>query len=107
MKNDKKKFQAKAKAAALKESAPQWMLPLVLVITFIVFSPTLKNEMIGTWDDGLYIADNHLTAKLSSENVKAIFTTPVGNNYNPLSNIKIRILHPTILNLLSKSNKLH
>ena len=61
-----------------------WLLPVILLLTLIVFYPALNNDLIYTWDDGLNITDNHLTAKLNSENVKAIFTQSVGNNYNPL-----------------------
>lgn len=66
------------------KKVPAWLLPAILVITLIVFFPALKNELIYTWDDGLNITDNHLTANFNSENVKAIFKQSVGNNYNPL-----------------------
>ena len=85
MKKDKKKVQQPAKVvAAAPQKVPVWVLPAILVVTFIVFYPALKNEIIYTWDDGLNITDNALTANLNSQNVKAIFTQSVGNNYNPL-----------------------
>lgn len=85
MKKGKKEQKHPIKTSAVSgESAPVWLLPLLLLITFIVFSPSLKNELINTWDDAVYITDNHLTTQVSAENIKAIFTQPVGNNYNPL-----------------------
>src|SRR6186713_631792 len=87
LKPDKNKIQQPQPArtaAAGPQKVPIWVLPAILVLTFIVFYPALKNDIIYTWDDGLNITDNHLTANLNSQNVKAIFTQSVGNNYNPL-----------------------
>jgi protein O-mannosyl-transferase len=95
MKKDKKKTNRHANSAIVRESAPAWMLPLILIAAFIVFSPALKNDMINTWDDGLYITDNLLTDKLNAENIKAIFTQPVGNNYNPLPILVFALIRST------------
>jgi tetratricopeptide (TPR) repeat protein len=85
MKKDKKKIHQPAKTAAIpQKKIPVWLLPAILVVTLIVFYPALKNDLIYTWDDGLNITDNHLTLEVNSQNVKAIFSHSVGNNYNPL-----------------------
>jgi len=85
VKKDKKKIHQPAKTATIQlKKFPVWLLPAILAVTFIVFYPALKNDLIYTWDDGLNITDNHLTVNLNSQNVKAIFTQSVGNNYNPL-----------------------
>lgn len=85
MKKDIKKVHQTPKATVIaQKKIPVWLLPAILLVTFIVFYPALKNELIYTWDDGLNITDNHLTTKFNSENIKGIFTQSVGNNYNPL-----------------------
>jgi tetratricopeptide (TPR) repeat protein len=85
MKKAKKESKSAVKTVAISdETTPVWLLPLILFITFIVFFPSLQNELINTWDDGLYITDNNLTAALTADNLKAIFTQSVGSNYNPL-----------------------
>ena len=59
-------------------------LAAVLIITYIVFSPALKNDFVNSWDDGLNIRDNRLTAKFDFQTVKSIFQAPVGGSYIPL-----------------------
>jgi tetratricopeptide (TPR) repeat protein len=56
----------------------------ILLITCIVFSPSLGNDFVNSWDDGLNIRDNHLTAKFDFITVKSIFTASVGQSYIPL-----------------------
>ena len=56
----------------------------IFIITFIAFSPSLKNKFV-TWDDQAYIAENNSIRQLSIENVKKIFTSAYVSNYQPLS----------------------
>jgi len=56
----------------------------ILLITSIVFSPALENDFVNSWDDGLNIRDNHLTAQFDFSTIKSIFTTHVGQSYVPL-----------------------
>ncbi|HRY34000.1 MAG TPA: tetratricopeptide repeat protein [Bacteroidales bacterium] len=71
----------------LKEKQKQyvrlWLLP-VLLITALVMSPTLNNEFIKTWDDGVYVTDNMTITKLNADNIRLMFTTPVNGTYVPL-----------------------
>ncbi len=57
---------------------------LLIAYTFAVFSPSLKNGFVD-WDDGAYILNNPYIQALSLDNIKALFTTQVGGNYNPLT----------------------
>ncbi|MDX1685574.1 MAG: hypothetical protein R3275_10075, partial [Saprospiraceae bacterium] len=63
-----------------------WMIGLVLIVTFIVFYPSLQNEFVN-WDDDRNLYQNEAVLNLSWENVVEIFTTDVIGNYNPLSNL--------------------
>ena len=59
---------------------------LLLVVTFIVFSPALRNELVS-WDDYNYIRDNPVVHNLTGENLKHIFdfNTFIMGNYHPLT----------------------
>jgi tetratricopeptide (TPR) repeat protein len=58
----------------------------LLIATFVVFSPALKNELVS-WDDYAYIRDNTIIHDLSFQKVKEIFSTKthVVGNYHPLT----------------------
>ena len=60
-----------------------------LLITFIVFFNTTKNEFVN-WDDDQNFYENELITSLNDdnfwENTALIFQTPVIGNYNPLTN---------------------
>src|SRR6188768_2394614 len=55
----------------------------ILLLTFIVFFPTLNNALTN-WDDPHYLNDNPLIRKLSAANIKRIFTEVFFGNYQPL-----------------------
>jgi len=61
-----------------------FMLVFLLIITFIVMSPSLKGKLLN-WDDDVNITRNENVKQLSGENLKNIFTQPVIGNYNPLT----------------------
>jgi hypothetical protein len=56
---------------------------LILVITFISFLPSLKNDFIN-WDDNEYVTENIMITDLSWENIKAIFSHFYMGHYHPL-----------------------
>ncbi|MFZ4520568.1 MAG: tetratricopeptide repeat protein [Bacteroidales bacterium] len=80
----------------------------ILVITFIVFIPSLKNQFI-TFDDHQYVVENQFIKGLTSDNLKAIFTTDANNlgNYHPVTlmsytlNHAISGLEPTSYHLMN------
>lgn len=64
-----------------------WVILAILVITAIVFIPSLQNEFVN-WDDDRNFYENPLITSLTGQNfwgnVAEIFVTPVIGNYNPL-----------------------
>lgn len=67
---------------------PRWIVPFILLTTFLAFIPALKAGFV-TWDDGGYVNDNQLIRDLS--NLKLILTTPVQGNYHPLTIFSLAI----------------
>ncbi|HPS72829.1 MAG TPA: tetratricopeptide repeat protein [Bacteroidales bacterium] len=55
----------------------------LIVAVFITFFPVVHHEFVN-WDDDQNVYENHQIDNLSAENIRAIFTTPVLGNYNPL-----------------------
>ncbi len=64
----------------------------ILILTFIAFSPALKNGFTN-WDDNIYIGENKLITSLSGDNVKKIFNTDnqVALNYHPITILSFAI----------------
>jgi tetratricopeptide (TPR) repeat protein len=60
------------------------LLTLVLIITFVAFSPCLKNRFVN-WDDDLYVTKNTVIQSFSFHSVKQIFTSFFVSNYQPLT----------------------
>lgn len=60
------------------------LIGFILIITFVVFSPCLKNNFVN-WDDNLYVVENTIIQHLSLHNVKQIFTSYFFSNYQPLT----------------------
>ena len=58
----------------------------LLLVTFIVFSPTFSNEFTN-WDDDLYVANNPLVKTLDGATIANIFDLEsfVGGNYHPVT----------------------
>jgi protein O-mannosyl-transferase len=71
-------------------ASPWLVIILVLVATAITFSTSLGNKFVN-WDDDVNIVENENTSKLDFEHVKAIFTSDVIGNYNPLPILTLAI----------------
>lgn len=56
----------------------------LLIITFIVFGPSLSNDFVN-WDDDVNILENPNLAAFDWQNIKAIFASNVIGGYNPLT----------------------
>jgi len=62
---------------------PNWHIPLILIITFIIYIPALSAGFVN-WDDPDYVGENsYLIRDLSR--IPELFTTPVQGNYHPLT----------------------
>jgi protein O-mannosyl-transferase len=59
---------------------------LIIFITFIAFSPGLRNDLVS-WDDFNYIRDNPVIKSLAWDNIRYIFnfTTFIMGNYHPVT----------------------
>lgn len=107
MTKNRGKPSEKKQRAARRPARRDWLLWLgaVLVLTFVVYIPSLDNDFTN-WDDNFYVTENPFLAHPS---VHAVLTTPVSGNYHPLTiwslalNYRISGLHPASyhwLNLL-------
>ncbi len=85
-----KKKPEKTEIKGKKKSSSLLALTILVIITFICFSGSLKNEFTN-WDDHQYIIENPLVKSLSNENIKEIFTNNVMGNYHPLSMLSFAI----------------
>jgi tetratricopeptide (TPR) repeat protein len=67
-------------------------LPIILLVTFLVFSPTLQNDFTN-WDDRHYIQDNDYIKSLNTESIVQLFKaeTIVSSNYHPLTLLTLSI----------------
>lgn len=80
-KHNNKKNKGKSSTNSL-QKAPI-ILAGIIIISFIAFSPSLKNGFTN-WDDPALIIDNSLIKELSLHNIKRIFTEVYFANYQPL-----------------------
>jgi len=69
-------------------SVPQWHLPFILILTAIVYLPTLNAGFVN-WDDPDYIYNNSVIKDLS--HVTDFFTVPIQGNYHPLTMISLAL----------------
>lgn len=64
-----------------------WMLAVLLLITYLVYSPARYNTLTN-WDDKNYVRENKEITKLDKDFVKKSFSVPGGfvmGNYHPLT----------------------
>jgi len=57
---------------------------LILIITFLSFLPSLKNDFVN-WDDPQYVTENRTLTNPSWENIKTIFGSFYMGHYHPLT----------------------
>src|SRR6187402_313784 len=69
-------------------SVPQWHLPFILILTAIVYLPTLNAGFVN-WDDPDYIYNNYVIKDLS--HVTDFFTVPIQGNYHPLTMLSLAL----------------
>lgn len=84
--NSKTKANVKSakNAATLNQTPPNRLwLPLILLLTLIVFIPAFNNGFTN-WDDPTYILDNPLIRQFNFDTIRTIFSEPYFGNYQPL-----------------------
>src|SRR5438093_1071042 len=83
-KPDKKPAKTEVRAAApalQKDSLTRILLPALLILTFLVFLPALKNGYVF-WDDPEYVTKNPF---IKGVPLSTHFTTYYMGNYHPLT----------------------
>jgi protein O-mannosyl-transferase len=83
-KNETKKVSAKP----IQMTNPKWMVPLMLILVFIAFLPTLSAEFVN-WDDGDYVLNNPLLRDIS--NIWLLLIRPVQGNYHPITMLTLEL----------------
>jgi len=82
----KKKSQKHIHAATgIKQKSPKnenWLIPAILIITFLAFIPALGAGFVSL-DDNEYVTNNPLLRQIS--NLKLLLITPVQGNQHPLT----------------------
>ena len=71
------------------KSKPFLFLSGILLLTFICFSPSLKNNFTN-WDDPTYLTENRMLTDIS-KNFKEICTSDVSCNYHPLTILSLAV----------------
>ena len=101
MKIQKKKQEGKIPFSVRKKTIDQtaslpgknkrilWLV-VILVSSFLAYSPALKNG-ITNWDDDQYVEKNPWLKELSKENIKSMFTEYYMGNYHPLAMLSLSI----------------
>lgn len=70
----------------------QWIYLLgILLLTILVYSKSIKNDFIRSWDDNLYILQNEIIKDTGFENVKTIFSSIQIDNYSPITTLILAI----------------
>ena len=80
--------QPKHSRTVINKKAPAWMIPSILILTFLVYLPNLSADFVS-WDDPDYVVDNLLIRDLS--NLSQILSTPIQGNYHPLTMLSLAI----------------
>jgi tetratricopeptide (TPR) repeat protein len=89
----KPKELVKSKIVVQKQVTRWWIWAIalgILLLTFFVYRHSLKNGFTN-WDDPVYVVENQIITSLTSENIKAIFNTPVSLNYHPLTMLSLAV----------------
>lgn len=87
-KQKNKKLPNKKENAIVGSNTSEWLfLAPILILTFFLYSTTLKNYFIINWDDDGYIINNPLIKDLSWKSVVYMFSHFHLDNYHPLTTL--------------------
>ena len=97
-KNKKTKKQQKGKTSRkAKMQLPLWKDRRILLaggiaflVTLFCYIPSLSNGFVN-WDDPDYVEKNVLIHQVNGENIKAIFSEPIAENYHPLTFLSLMV----------------
>lgn len=82
----------KKKPAAANNRMLYYVVGTILLVTYLCYTPAFNNEFTN-WDDPVYVTENKLIEKVSSENIKKIFNpeTSVSLNYHPVTVLSLAL----------------
>jgi len=63
---------------------PRFLGAIIVILIFLAFFPSLKNDFIKTWDDNAYVTQNPIIQNLSLRSVGHMFSKQVNGTYVPL-----------------------
>lgn len=84
--------------------AKRWDLPVILILTALLFLPSLVHSFVS-WDDETHLTENPQVRSLAPENIASIFHSEVNKTYIPLTifsfalEYKLAGLNPVIYHL--------
>jgi len=58
---------------------------VILLLTIIIYIPSINNDFVVNWDDGGYITEYEPVQDLSADNFKIIWSTFYKGNYHPVT----------------------
>lgn len=69
----------------------EWMLAgMILLVTFLVFSPVFDNGFVN-WDDDINVTQNQDIKELNAAGIKNIFTHTIIGGYTPLTTLSFAV----------------
>ncbi|MFO7617449.1 MAG: hypothetical protein R6V75_09375, partial [Bacteroidales bacterium] len=80
------------RAHFFKEKWNPWAPVLILVATFVVFSPALRNDFVN-WEDDVNVTENPFVKQLNGENIKGLFKQTITGGYRPLATLTFALEH--------------
>lgn len=64
---------------------------LLVILSLVIFLPTLSGEFLYSWDDQRYVTDNHRITDLSPAGLEVIFTEPYFGTYIPITTLSFAV----------------
>lgn len=69
----------------------EWILAVVILLaTFLFFSPVLKNDFVN-WDDDINVTENKNVTELNAQSITQMFTHTVVGSYTPLTTLTFAV----------------
>ncbi len=74
-----------SKAQAVFGKRSYLYIGIILLLTLIVYIPSIKNDFVVNWDDGGYVTEHEPIHELNSDNFRIIWSTFYKGNYHPVT----------------------
>lgn len=80
-----KTVQPERKTRDLFDKRSNLFIGIILLLTLIVYIPSLNNDFVVNWDDGGYITEYEPIQEIKAENLKIIWSVFYKGNYHPIT----------------------